>query len=120
MWAGFTCDIYGGTKRCVAGGCSSTCKDGLHLYCFPKDPELSKVWVDEVKQTGDKWEPDTIRLTYTQVTGHSYQCSKCFEDDCFQPYTKLAGEWKRCIAKDKCNSNWKRSIAKDRCNSNCF
>ena len=67
-------------KRCVAAGCSSTCKDGLHLYGFPKDSELRKKWADQVKRTRDKWEP----------TDHSYQCSKHFEDDCFQPYSKLA------------------------------
>lgn len=63
-------------KRCVAAGCSSTCKDGVHLYGFPKDPELRKKWVDQV----NKWEP----------TAHSYLCSKHFEEDCFQPYSKLA------------------------------
>ena len=30
------------------------------LYCFPKYPELRKEWADKVKQTKDKWEPDTI------------------------------------------------------------
>ena len=25
-------------KRCVAAGCSSTHKNGGHLYCSPKDP----------------------------------------------------------------------------------
>ena len=68
-------------KRCVAAGFSSTCKDGLHLYSFPKDPELRKKWGDQVKRTRDKWEH----------TDHSYLCSKHFEDDCFQPYSnKLA------------------------------
>ena len=49
-------------KRCVAAGCSSDCKDGLHLYCLPKDPELRKEWADQVKQARDKWEPNTIQL----------------------------------------------------------
>ena len=47
-------------KRCVAAGCSSTCKDGLHLYCFPKDQELRNEWADQIKQTRDQWKPDTI------------------------------------------------------------
>ena len=67
-------------KRCVAAGCNSTYKDGLHLYGFPKDPELRKKWADQVKRTRDKWGP----------TAHSYLRSKHFEDDCFQPYSKLA------------------------------
>ena len=42
-----------------AAGCSSTCKDGLHLYCFPKDPELRKDGVDQWelrKEWVDQWE----------------------------------------------------------------
>ncbi len=67
-------------KRCVAAGCSSTTKDGVHLYGFPKDPGLRGKWRDQVKRTRDKWEP----------TDHSCVCSKHFEDDCFQPYSKIS------------------------------
>ena len=67
-------------KRCVAGGCSSTHRDGLHLYKFPNDPELKKKWAYQVKRTRDKWEP----------TPYSYLCSKHFEENCFQPYCQLA------------------------------
>ena len=50
-------------KGCVAAGCSSTCKDVLHLYCLPKDPELRKEWADQVKQQDrDNLETDTIQL----------------------------------------------------------
>ena len=45
------------------------------IHCFPKDPELRKEWADQVK--------------HRQV-GACYQCSKHFEDDCFQQYSKLA------------------------------
>ena len=68
------------SKRCVAAGCSSTCKGGLHLYGSPKDPELRKKWADQVKQTRDKWEP----------TDHSYLCSKHFEGDCMLPAIQQA------------------------------
>ena len=67
-------------KRCVAGGCSSTHRDGLHLYKFPNDPELKKNWAYQVKRTRDKWEP----------TPYSYLCSKHFEENCFQPYCQLS------------------------------
>ena len=43
-------------KGCV------TSKDELHLYCFPKDPELGKEWAYQVEQTRGKWETDTIQL----------------------------------------------------------
>ena len=66
-------------KRCDAAGCSSTTKDGVHLYGFPKDPGLRKKWGDQVKRTRDKWEP----------TDHSCICSKHFEETCFQPYSKF-------------------------------
>lgn len=67
-------------KRCVAAGCSSTHKDGVHLYSFPKDPIGRKKWADQVRRTRDKWEP----------TNHSRLCSKHFEDHCFEPYSKLS------------------------------
>ena len=69
-------------------GCSSTCKDGLHVYGFPKDPGVRKKGADQVEPTVGKWEP----------TDHSYFYSKHFEDDCFQSYNKLQEqnpwEWK--------------------------
>ena len=52
----------------------------IYIYGFPKDPERIKKWTDQVKRTRDKW----------GLTAHSYLCSKNFEDDCFQPYSKLA------------------------------
>ena len=67
-------------KRCVAAGCSSTHKDKVHLYGFPKDPSLRKQWADQVKRTRDKWEP----------TDHSTLCSKHFEQHCFENYGKLS------------------------------
>ena len=62
-------------KRCVAAGCSSTHKDGVHLYGFPKDSGLRKKWADQVRRTRDKWEP----------TDHS-----SFEEHCFEIYSKLS------------------------------
>ena len=67
-------------KRCVAAGCSSTHKDGVHLYGFPKDSGLRKKWADQVRRTRDKWEP----------TDHSRLCSKHFEEHCFEIYSKLS------------------------------
>ena len=67
-------------KRCVAAGCSSTHKDGVHLYSFPKHPTKRKRRADEVRRARDKWEP----------TDHSRLCSKHFEEHCFEPYSKLS------------------------------
>ena len=61
-------------------GRSSTCKDWLYLYGFPKDLELRKKLADQAKLTQDKWEP----------TDHPSLYSKHFEVDCFQPCSKLA------------------------------
>ena len=68
------------SKRCVAAGCSSTHKDGVHLYGFPKDSGLRKKRADQVRRTRDKWEP----------TDHSRLCGKHFEEHCFEIYSKLS------------------------------
>ena len=67
-------------KRCVAAGCSSTNRDGISLFGFPKDSSLRKKWADQVRRTRDKWEP----------TDHSVLCSKHFEDHCLEPFSKLS------------------------------
>ena len=66
-------------QRCVAAGCSSTHKEGVSLYSFPKDAGLRKKRAEQVKRTRDKWEP----------TEHSRLCSLHFEDYCFQLDCKL-------------------------------
>ena len=61
-------------RRCVAA--QSWAGDVL----LPEESELRKNLADQVKRTREKWEP----------TDHSDLCSKHFEDDCFQPNSKLA------------------------------
>ena len=43
-------------SSCVAAGSNQTCKDGVSLFTFPKNTQLRKRWVDQVKRTRDKWE----------------------------------------------------------------
>ena len=46
-------------KRCVAYGCGSTNRDGISLFCFPKDDSLCKLWTQQVQRTRDKWSGPT-------------------------------------------------------------
>ena len=59
---------------------SSTHKDGVSLFLFPKDSNLKKKWANAVRRTRDKWEP----------TKHSVLCSKHIEPKCFKQSTKVA------------------------------
>lgn len=77
-------------KRCVAVGCSNTTDDGVSLFSFPKDPQLSKKWSEQVKRTRDKWDGPTK---------YSFLCSCHFKEECFEVEKKLAeslgvGKWK--------------------------
>ena len=44
-------------NSCVAGGCNKTCKDGISLVSFPKNPELKKKWVAQVSRAWVGWKP---------------------------------------------------------------
>lgn len=67
-------------KRCVAAGCGNTNRDGISLFCFPKDPERRKKWVAQVKRTRDQWEGPS---------DYSVLCSCHFEEHCFEIQAKL-------------------------------
>ena len=58
---------------CVAAGCSSTHKDGVHLYVFPKDSGLRKKWADQVRRSGNQLTilgsaANTLRSTVLRFT----------------------------------------------------
>ena len=76
-------------KRCVAYGCGSTNKDGISLFCFPKDDSLCKLWTQQVQRTRDKW---------SGPTAFSFLCSNHFTPDCFEPNSKLAASFNLKIA----------------------
>ena len=44
-------------KSCVAAWCNTTCKDGVSLFSFPKNPELKKKWGEQVSRTRSGWKP---------------------------------------------------------------
>ena len=71
-------------NRCVAGGCSNTCKDNVSLYHFPKDLARRRLWTRQVKITRDKW---------TGPTEHSTLCSAHFSDECFEKQPTLMKEF---------------------------
>ncbi|CAG2218817.1 unnamed protein product [Mytilus edulis] len=64
----------GSGTRCVAANCGNTHKDGYSLHTFPKDPSLSRQWVDFVK---------VKRAVWSGPTEYSAICSNHFTMDCF-------------------------------------
>ena len=61
-------------KRCVAGFCGHTNKDGYSLFKFPDDPVFRKKWTSQVLKTKrEKWSPSK----------HSVLCCAHFEKECF-------------------------------------
>ena len=67
-------------KRCVAAGCSNTNADGVSLYKFPKDEALRSQWIKQVQRFRAEW----------TATSYSVLCSQHFNDDCFEPDSKIA------------------------------
>ena len=39
-------------NSCVAAGCNNTCKHGVSLLTFPKNSQLRKKWINQVKTGG--------------------------------------------------------------------
>ena len=53
-----TCDVTRGSAQefrmvnyCVAFGCTSSSKDGIGVFRFPKDMKLRSKWIQQVKRT---------------------------------------------------------------------
>ena len=67
-------------KRCVAAGCSNTNADGVSLYKFPRVEILRSQWIKQVQSLRAEW----------TATSYSVLCSKHFNDDCFEPDSKIA------------------------------
>ena len=96
-------------NSCVAAGCNKTTRDGVHLFSFPKDLQLRKKWVDQVRRTRDKWEP----------TEHSRLCSCHFEESCFEVRSRLAetldlGKTKVMLKRDAVPTLFDRSMPSKR------
>ena len=54
---------------------NTNANDGVSLFKFPKDADLSKAWNHAVRKTRADW---------TQHTPHSHLCSEHFERSCFE------------------------------------
>ena len=78
--------------KCTAAGCSNTNRNGVSLFCFPKDAELRKKWICQVRRT---------RAAWAGPTTHSRLCSNHFDEDCFEKEKdfreKLGLERKRIV-----------------------
>ena len=67
------CDITRGSTQefrivnyCIAFGCTSSSKDGISVFRFPKDMKLHSKWIQQVTRTRANWS----RPSY-----HSVLCS---------------------------------------------
>ena len=89
-------------NSCVAFGCSNNYKTGVSLFKFPRDVELRKKWIQQVKRTRAKW---------TGPSPHSVLCSEHFAEDSFEPSTNKLGIKKRVVLKkDAVPTIFKRPI----------
>ena len=85
-----TCDVTRGSAQefrmvnyCVAFGCTSSSKDGISIFRFPKDMKLRSKWIQQVKRTG----------------ADSVLCSLHFTDDCFEASPSCYGIKKKAVLK---------------------
>jgi hypothetical protein len=67
-------------KHCVVAGCSSTHKDGVSLFSFPRDSRMRRLWIRQVQRTRAKW----------TATPSSSICSKHFSESSFESSSLLA------------------------------
>ena len=71
-------------KRCVAAGCSSTHRDGVSLFHFPRDPSLRLQWTRQIQRTRDGWKgPSDYSVVY----------SEHFTNDCFEKDSAMAAQF---------------------------
>ena len=66
-------------KCCVTASCSNTNADSVSLYKFPKDEALRSQWIKQVQRFRAEW----------TATSYLVLCSKHFNDDCFEPDSKI-------------------------------
>ena len=77
-------------NSCVAFGCSNNYKTGVSVFKFPKDAELRKKWIQQVKRTRAKW---------NGPSPHSVLCGEHFTEDSFEPLPNKLGIKKRAVLK---------------------
>ena len=96
----FTGFLFSMVNYCVAFGCRNTCKDGVSVFRFPKESNLRKKWIEQVKRTRAYW---------SGPTGNSVLCSAHFTSDCFEPSQSAYGIKKRiALTKDAIPTIFKR------------
>ena len=83
-------------NRCVAYGCNNTClEEGISVFHFPKNVDIRKKWIQQVKRTRDGWKGPT---------GSSVVCSKHFSKDCFAERNLTSGSELVMQTKERCCS----------------
>ena len=89
-----TCDITRGSAQefrmvnyCVAFGCTSSSKDGISVFRFPKDMKLRSKWIQQVKRTR------------SGPSYHSVLYSLHFTNDCFEASPSCYGIKKKAVLK---------------------
>ena len=70
-------------KCCMAAICSNTNVDGVSLFIFLKDPSLHTPCIKSVQRYRAEW----------TNTAYSVLCSEHFEDQCFEPQSKIAASF---------------------------
>ncbi|XP_076469856.1 uncharacterized protein LOC143300182 isoform X2 [Babylonia areolata] len=75
---------------CAAPNCSHSRKKGWKMFCFPKDPERNRLWVQNCRRE------DLLRKTADHVKRNCFLCSDHFEDRQFKNAEKkeLGLNWK--------------------------
>ena len=70
-------------KSCVVASCSSTHKDKVSLFTFPKNKVLRQKWIRAVQRTRAKW---------SNPSQYSCVCSRHFTEDCFEQTSTISGK----------------------------
>ena len=73
---------------CVAFGCTSSSKDGIGVFRFPKGMKLRSKWIQQVRAN---WSGPSYRS--------SVLCSLYFTDDCFEASPSCYGIKKKAVLK---------------------
>lgn len=65
--------------RCVAVFCGNTAASGHGMFTFPKEPDLNRLWRENMKRVKSPREPNKL----WENTVYSRLCGLHFEENCF-------------------------------------
>ena len=70
-------------KRCAVVGCSTTHKNGISLFKFPKDKGIRRQWIRQVQRNRANW---------TGPSEYSCICSQHFSSDCLESTSRVSNQ----------------------------